>query len=114
MKGEEPHRSLSCEPYPAACSPAPTSLYFSSISSIHATHTFGMYGSRYHVGAGTEPGGNRDRRRSALRGKESGVTSNAISGPYCTAIGAMALKDTTETTRGSKHLCNTTKYGRSF
>ena len=34
-----------------------------------------------------------------MRGKHSGVTSDAMSGPYCTATGAITVEDTTETTR---------------
>ena len=33
-----------------------------------------------------------------MRGKHSGVTSDAMSGPYGTATGAITLEDTTETT----------------
>ena len=39
-----------------------------------------------------------------MRGKQSGVTSDAMSGPYRTAIGAITLEDTMETTRGSQQL----------
>ena len=34
-----------------------------------------------------------------MRGKHSGVTSDAMSGPYGTATGAVTLEDTTKTTR---------------
>ena len=38
-----------------------------------------------------------------MRGKHSGVTSDAMSGPYGTATGAITLEDTTETTRVTQH-----------
>ena len=41
-----------------------------------------------------------------MRGKHSGVTSDAMSGPYGTATGAITLEDTTETTRVTQHRGN--------
>ena len=42
-----------------------------------------------------------------MRGKQSGVTSDAMSGPYGgTAIGAITLEDTTETTRVTQYRVN--------
>ena len=38
-----------------------------------------------------------------MRGKQSGVTSDAMSGPYGTATGAITLEDTTETTRVTQY-----------
>jgi hypothetical protein len=38
-----------------------------------------------------------------VHGKQNGVTSDAMSGPYGTAIGAITLEDTTETTRVTQH-----------
>ena len=38
-----------------------------------------------------------------MRGKQSGVTSDAMSGSYGTAIGAMTLEDATEIMRGPQH-----------
>jgi hypothetical protein len=41
-----------------------------------------------------------------MRGKQSGVTSDAMSGPYGTATGAITLEDTTETTRVTQYRVN--------
>ena len=42
-----------------------------------------------------------------MRGKQSGVTSDAMSGPYGTATGAITLEDTTETTRVTQEIPST-------
>ena len=41
-----------------------------------------------------------------MRGKQSGVTSDAMSGPYGTATGAITPEDTTETTRVTQYRVN--------
>ena len=40
-----------------------------------------------------------------MRGKQSGVSSDAMLGPYGSATGAITLEDTTETTRVTQHRC---------